>query len=168
VQNRRRRLATFAINPVPSNIALLKTTPPSPQSGLDAFSPIIVKMVQARLRDSLQREPTADEVVNEIRMVENKQVTEIGDQLESRHGEIAAIYAEIASLNHQRKTGDAQKRLGDLRVLREGTIDSWYQAQGISSGKSDTRQETMSPEQAVTANRDLLVGYLNNGVTESR
>jgi len=155
-------------DPVPSHIGLLRAMPPSPQSGLDAFSPIIVKAVQARLRDSLRREPTADEVVNEIRTVEGKQVTEIGDQLESRRAEIAAMYAEIASLNQRGKTGEARKRLGDLQILREGAIASWYQTQGIAPGKSDTPQEAVSSERVVAANRELLVSYLNNGVTESR
>jgi len=141
---------------------------PSPQSGLDAFSPIVVKAVQARLRESLRREPTADEVVTEIRTVEGRQATEIGDQLDSRRGEIAAIYADIASLNQQGKTGEARKRLNDLRALREAAVDSWYQTHGIAAGKSDTPQEAVSPEQAVAATRDLLVGYLNNGVTDSR
>ncbi len=154
-------------DPVPSNIGLLKTISPSPQSGLDAYSPVVVKGVQARLRDSLRREPTADEVVTEIRTVEGRQATEIGDQLDSRRAEITTIYADIASLNQQGKTGEARKRLNDLRALREATIDSWYQTHGIATGKSDTPQEAVSPEQAVAASRDLLVGYLNNGVTES-
>jgi len=155
-------------DPVPSNIGLLKTISPSPQSGLDAFSPVVVKGVQARLRDSLRREPTADEVVTEIRTVEGRQATEIGDQLDSRRAEITTIYADIASLNQQGKTGEARKRLNDLRALREAAVDSWYQTHGIAAGKSDTPQEAVSPEQAVAATRDLLVGYLNNGVTDSR
>jgi len=155
-------------DPVPSNIGLLKGMSPSPQSGLDAFSPIVVRAVQSGLRESLRREPTADEVVTEIRTVEGRQATEIGDQLDSRRGEIAAIYADIASLNQQGKTGEARKRLNDLRALREAAVDSWYQTHGIAAGKSDTPQEAVSPEQAVAATRDLLVGYLNNGVTDSR
>jgi hypothetical protein len=155
-------------DPVPSHVGLLKAVPPSPQSGLDAFSPIIVRAVQRRLRHSLQREPTADEVVNEITTVESKQATDIGNQLESRRAEIAAMYAEIASFNQQGKTDEARKRLADLRALREGTIASWYQQQGIAAGKSDTSVEALSPEQTVTADRDLLLSYLNNGVTDSR
>lgn len=79
-----------------------------------------------------------------------------------------ALHAEIASLNQQGKTGDARKKLNDLRMLRQDAIASWYQAHGIAAGKSDTAQQALSPEQAAEANRQLLFGYLNNGVTESR
>jgi len=155
-------------DPVPSHVGLLKAAPPPPQSGLDAFSPIVVKVVQARLREALRRDPTPDEVVNEIRNVENNQANDIGDQLESRHAEIAAMYSEIASLNQHGKTNEARQRLADLRKLRADAIASWYQAHGVAMGKSDTGPEAISAEQAVTANRDLLVGYLNSGVTDSR
>ena len=155
-------------DPVPSHVGLLKAAPTLPQSGLDAFSPIVVKAAQARLRETLRRDPTTDEVVNEIQNVENKQASDIGDQLESRHGEIAAMYSEIASLNQQGKTNDVRKRLGDLRTLRQDVIASWQQEHGIAPAKSDTGSEAISSEQAVTANRDLLVGYLNTGVTDSR
>ena len=154
--------------PVPSNAGLLKPVPAPALTGLDAYSPIIVKAVQARLRDSLQREPTADEVIHEITTVESQQITDISNQLQSRHDEIAGIYAEIASLNQQGKTDDARKRLDDLRMLRESTIASWYQQHAIALGKTDGSGEALTPAQTVAANRDLLLTYLNNGVTDSR
>lgn len=154
--------------PVPSNIGLLKAVPPPPRSGLEAFSPIVVKAVQARLRDSLHREPTVDEIANDIAAMENRQIIDISDELESRRAEIAGIYTDIAALNRQQKTDEARQKLAALRMLRRSAIASWYQAHGMADGKSDTPQDALSPEQAVTANRGLLLGYLNNAVTESR
>src|SRR5215470_4866799 len=69
-------------DPVPPNVGVLTpATGPQP-SGLDAYSPIIVKAVQARLRDALGRDPTTDEVIGEVNTTESQQGNDVTAQLQ--------------------------------------------------------------------------------------
>ena len=55
-----------------------------------------------------------------------------------------------------------------LRTLRQGVIAAWYRQNGISEGKGDPIGAALSAEQVAAAHRELLLGYLNSGVTDSR
>lgn len=154
-------------DPVPSNLGLLEPATGSQPSGLDAYSPIIVKAVQARLRESLGRDPTTNEVVDEITTAESKQGSDIVAELQNRQSEITSRYAEIATLNQQGNENEVRKRLNHLRLLREGISAAWYQQQGVPVGKTDTSAEARSPAQIVTDDRNLLRGYLNGAVFDS-
>src|SRR5262249_8329265 len=120
-----------ADDPVPTNMGLLVAVPPPAGTGLDAFDPVVVKAVPARLRDALHREPTDDEVTAEIQTTEAKPRDEIVAELEGRASEIAAIYADAASLAESGKTDQAAARLADARKLREGVLSAWQLQNGI-------------------------------------
>jgi hypothetical protein len=151
-------------DPAPTNLALLTPVPDSTLTGLDALSPIVVKAVQARLVESLHREPTANEVVKEIAAVENKQATDVSDALEDRHAEIAALYAEIASLNRQGNAAEARKRRDDLQAIRAEAIAAWYAQHGIAPGKADPSGQALTPDQTAAADRELLLRYTDGDV----
>jgi predicted phage gp36 major capsid-like protein len=119
------------------------------------------------LRDSLHREPSDDEVLAEIETTEDKARTAITNALEDRRADIAAIYADAASLAEQGKTDEAAPHLADARKLRESVIHTWHQQNGIADGKGDGPDPTLSPEEIVAADRDLLGEYLNGGVDNS-
>lgn len=154
-------------DPVPTSLGLLKSAPAPTATGLDALSPIAVSATKAKLRDKLQREPTTNDVLNAI-AAEDQARLALGDMLEMHRAEIAAIYADVASLRKQGKTNQVVQRLKDLRQQRAAVLDQWHQQQGIVARKRDPAGGGLTPKQIVGENRTLLINYLNENVTQSR
>ncbi len=154
--------------PVPSNAGLLTVVQEAPATGLAAYSPIIVRAVQARLRASLRREPTDDEVIEQITTVESQQNADISEVLLGHHEEIAALHREIAALNQQGKTDEVRQRQRALRSIRAGVLATWEQQHGVAAGKVDVGAEAVTPEQAAAANRALLFTWLNDAGTNAK
>jgi len=154
-------------DPVPTNMGLAKAVPPPTATGVDAFSPVIVKAVRARLRDALLREATDDEVVAEITTTESQQRADVVAALEGRRDDIAAIYAAAVALNQAGRTDEGAAKLREARALRESVIADWHRRHGVAPGKTDSADEAVTPEQAAEADRQLLGQYLNNGVVDS-
>lgn len=147
-------------DPAPANLGVLRAAPDPQLSGLDAYSPVVVKSAQAALRESLRREPTADEVVARIANVEDRQVNEISAALQAQGATIAAIYDDMATLKQQGKAAEALMRQADLRTLRQAAIDGWYKQNGLAS---EAAGAALAPADSATTNRELLFTYLNAG-----